>query len=54
MVVVDQIPWNEMDGDPALALDAEDPFCRGLETQLRSTLYSWSTCAETWSSSAKS
>ncbi|HIE29631.1 TPA: hypothetical protein EYP66_20365 [Candidatus Poribacteria bacterium] len=41
MVMVDQIPWHEMDVDEELTLQTEDAFCRGIETQLRRTLYSW-------------
>ena len=41
MVMIDQIPWHEMDVDGELTLQAEDGFCRGLEWGLRRTLYSW-------------
>jgi hypothetical protein len=41
MVLIDQIPWHEMDVDGELALQTEDAFCRGIETHLRRTLYSW-------------
>ncbi len=41
MVLIDQIPWHEMDVDGELALRTEDPFCQGLETRLRRTLYAW-------------
>lgn len=41
MVVIDQLPWNELKGDRALALKAEDPFLRGLEWQMRSTLFAF-------------
>lgn len=42
MVAIDQLPWHELaKGEPELAVHAQDPFCRGLETQLRRTLYSW-------------
>ena len=41
MVMIDQIPWNEMNVDDELTLRSEDPFCRSLETRLRRTLYSW-------------
>ena len=41
MVMIDQIPWHEMDVDGELALQTEDDFCRSLETRLRRTLYSW-------------
>jgi hypothetical protein len=42
MVTIDShVPWNELDGDPALVLHAEDPFCRGMEAEFRRTLYCW-------------
>jgi hypothetical protein len=41
MVMIDQIPWHEMDVDGELALGTEDEFCRRLETRLRRTLYLW-------------
>ncbi|MDP6058259.1 MAG: hypothetical protein QGH33_05175, partial [Pirellulaceae bacterium] len=41
MVMVDNIPWNEMDVDGELALQTEDEFCRYFETKLRRTLYAW-------------
>ena len=41
MVMIDQIPWHEMDVDGELSLQTEGDFCRGLETDLRRTLYGW-------------
>src|SRR6266545_5580310 len=41
MVAIDQLPWSEMGDDPALANECEDPFLRGLEIDLRRTLYKW-------------
>ena len=41
MVMIDQIPWHEMEVDGELALRTEDAFCQEIETQLRRTLYSW-------------
>ncbi len=41
MVMIDQMPWHEMDVDGELTLRTEDEFCRGLETRLRRTLYLW-------------
>jgi len=41
MVMIDQIPWHEMDVDGELVLQTSDGFCRRIETQLRRTLYSW-------------
>ncbi|HJN15740.1 MAG TPA: hypothetical protein QGH10_09630, partial [Armatimonadota bacterium] len=31
MVMIDQIPWHEMEVDGELSLQTEDGFCRGLE-----------------------
>jgi len=41
MVMIDQVCWHEMEVDGELTLQTEDDFCRGLETRLRRTLYSW-------------
>jgi hypothetical protein len=41
MVAIDQVPWHELAEDPALAVQSEDPFCRGIEAQFRRTLYCW-------------
>ena len=43
MVHIYQIPWRElqlMEPD-ALALHCEDAYCKGIETQLRQTIYQW-------------
>ncbi len=41
MVMIDELPWNEMDVDHELTLRTVDGFCRGLEATLRQTLYAW-------------
>ena len=41
MVMIDDLPWHEMDIDGELKLKTEDIFCRGIEERLRRTLYSW-------------
>ena len=41
MVMIDQIPWHEMNGDDELTLQTKGDFCRGIETGLRRTLYAW-------------
>ena len=41
MVVIDQIPWHEMDVDGELTLTTSNEFCRDIETKLRRMLYSW-------------
>lgn len=41
MVMINQIPWHEMDVDGELTLRTEDGFCQRIERMLRRTLYSW-------------
>ena len=41
MVLIDQIPWHEMDHEGELVLRTEDEFCGNLETELRRRLYTW-------------
>ncbi|MDH7570562.1 MAG: hypothetical protein QHJ73_13355 [Armatimonadota bacterium] len=41
LVWIDQLPWHELSVDPELALETTDPFCRGVEWNLRTTLYQW-------------
>jgi hypothetical protein len=41
MVMLDGIPWHEMNVDDELTVRSEDPFCRGVELMLRRTLYQW-------------
>ena len=41
MIMIDQIPWHEMEVDGELALQTEEPWCQRLETKLRRTLYAW-------------
>jgi hypothetical protein len=40
-VMIDQIPWHEMNVDDELTLHTEAAFARELETDLRRTLYQW-------------
>ena len=41
MVTIDQVCWNEMAVGDELTLQCENDFCRGLELQMRQTLYQW-------------
>jgi hypothetical protein len=41
MVMIDQIPWHEMEVNGELELQCQDPWCRDVERQLRRTLYKW-------------
>jgi len=36
-----EVPWHEMDVNDELKLRTKDPFCQGIETDLRRTLYMW-------------
>lgn len=40
MVVIDQLPWNELQCDE-LCLEIADPYWRAVENMLRQTLYKW-------------
>lgn len=41
LVWINELPWHEMNVNDELTLKTEDPFCRGLEWQLRANLYQW-------------
>ncbi len=42
MVVMDQLPWNELEqGEESLACQVADPYWREQECRLRRTLYQW-------------
>ncbi len=41
MVLIDQIPWSELDVDGSLVCTIEDPYWRNVECELRRTLYRW-------------
>lgn len=41
MVLIDQIPWGEMDVDGSLACQVKDPYWRNVEEGLRQTIYKW-------------
>lgn len=42
MVVIDQLPWNELEqGEEALVCQVEHPFWREVEQGMRRTLYKW-------------
>ncbi len=40
-VFIYQEPWSELNGEGELDLRCQDPFCRGIEADLRQTLYKW-------------
>ncbi len=42
MVCIDQIPWNELNGNGELTCHVEDLFFRGIELDLRRKIYQWS------------
>lgn len=41
MVVIDQLPINELNGDGDYNCQSSDPFCRNIEWNLRHQLYCW-------------
>ncbi|MGI5957818.1 MAG: hypothetical protein ACOX60_00180 [Massiliimalia sp.] len=41
MVLIDQIPWHEMDVDGSLVCQIADPYWRGVEQQLRRKIYQY-------------
>jgi len=40
-IVIYEIPWHEMDVNDELKLRTKDPFCQGIERDLRRTIYMW-------------
>lgn len=41
MVWINEIPWHEMNVNDELTLQCTNPWARGLENQLRKTIYQW-------------
>jgi len=41
MVCIDQLPWNELNGNNELTCLVEDPFWKGIEWDLRTKMYKW-------------
>jgi hypothetical protein len=41
---LDELPWNQLNGDGELTLRCEDQFLRRVEQSLRHTLYKWTHC----------
>lgn len=41
MVMMDQLPWNELNSEGQLTTLCTDPFLKSIETDLRRTLYQW-------------
>ncbi|MEI6579991.1 MAG: hypothetical protein WCN92_11110 [Eubacteriales bacterium] len=41
MVVLDQLPWHELNNEGELTCLSQNSFCKGLEWDLRSTIYKW-------------
>ncbi|MCI6018120.1 MAG: hypothetical protein MRZ59_04640 [Clostridiales bacterium] len=41
MIIIDQLPWNELNDTGELTLKVEHPFFREIEWNLRTTLYKW-------------
>ncbi|MEG0639645.1 MAG: hypothetical protein RR824_06350 [Clostridia bacterium] len=45
VVLVDELPWNQLNTAGELTLQCENPFFREVELDLRKTLYKWKHCA---------
>ena len=41
VVLIDELPWNELNGEGELTLYCEDPFLQTIEQYMRQTLYKW-------------
>lgn len=41
MVVIDQLPWHELNNDGELNCVVEDSYWRSIESELRQTIYKW-------------
>ncbi|MBQ3080108.1 MAG: hypothetical protein IJC48_08960 [Clostridia bacterium] len=41
MILIDQLPWNELNTDGSLNLQVEDPYFRGVEDWMRKEIYKW-------------
>lgn len=41
MIMMDQLPWHELNIDDELTLCCEDPFLRSVEKELRQEIYKW-------------
>lgn len=41
LILIDQLPWNELNAEHELDFSCTHPFCRELEEYLRKTLYKW-------------
>ena len=41
LILFDQLPWHELDADGSLRNQAEDPYWRAVETELRQQIYKW-------------
>lgn len=44
VVLIDELPWNQLDGEGELDLRCTDEFLQAVETDLRRTLYKWKHC----------
>ena len=44
VVMLDELPWNQLNGNGELTLKCEDPFLRQIEQDMRRTLWKWDHC----------
>ena len=41
MVLIDQLPWHELNGEGELNCVCQDPFLQNIELRMRQTIYQW-------------
>ena len=44
VVLLDELPWNQLNGNGELTLQCQDPFLRDIECHMRRTLWRWNHC----------
>lgn len=44
VVLLDELPWNQLNADGELTLQCQDSFLRNVEQRMRRTLYQWKHC----------
>lgn len=44
VVLIDELPWNQLNGDGELTLHCEDDYLRGVEDGMRKLLWRWKHC----------
>lgn len=44
VVLLDELPWNQLNGNGELTLQCQDPYLRNIECGMRRTLWRWNHC----------